>query len=71
MEDHEILQKFQHPDSRNLAFNQLVRKYQQKVYWHIRKMVIDHDEADDLRVCLNFDKGEISRNIKSKKAVVE
>lgn len=26
----------------------LVRKYQQKVYWHIRKMVIDHDDADDL-----------------------
>lgn len=26
----------------------LVRKYQQRVYWHIRKMVIDHDDADDL-----------------------
>ncbi|MBC3542168.1 RNA polymerase sigma factor [Rufibacter sediminis] len=48
MEDLEILEKFQHPDSRNLAFNQLVRKYQQKVYWHVRKMVIDHDDADDL-----------------------
>ena len=31
-----------------MAFNQLVRKYQQKIYWHIRKMVIDHDDADDL-----------------------
>lgn len=48
MEDHEILEKFKHPDSRNLAFNQLIRKYQQKLYWHIRKMVIDHDDADDL-----------------------
>ncbi|WP_207434451.1 RNA polymerase sigma factor [Sabulibacter ruber] len=48
MEDKEILEKFQNPDSRNLAFNQLVRKYQQKVYWHVRKMVIDHDDADDL-----------------------
>lgn len=26
----------------------LVRTYQQKVYWHIRKMVIDHDDSDDL-----------------------
>jgi len=26
----------------------MVRKYQQKIYWHIRKMVIDHDDADDL-----------------------
>ncbi len=22
--------------------------YQQRVYWHIRKMVIDHDDADDI-----------------------
>lgn len=36
------------PASRNLAFNQLVRKYQQRVYWHVRKMVIDHADADDL-----------------------
>lgn len=26
----------------------LVRTYQQRVYWHIRKMVIDHDDADDI-----------------------
>jgi len=26
----------------------LVRTYQQRVYWHIRKMVIDHDDADDV-----------------------
>ena len=48
MEDKELLEKFAQPESRNLAFNQLVRKYQQKVYWHIRKMVIDHDDSDDL-----------------------
>ena len=48
MEDHEILLKFQYPASRNLAFNQLVRKYQRRVYWHVRKMVVSHDDADDL-----------------------
>ncbi|MFC5271609.1 RNA polymerase sigma factor [Adhaeribacter terreus] len=48
MEDKEILEKFMKEESRNMAFNQLVRKYQQKVYWHIRKMVIDHEDADDL-----------------------
>lgn len=26
----------------------LVRVYQQRVYWLVRKMVIDHDDADDL-----------------------
>ncbi|QNE39804.1 sigma-70 family RNA polymerase sigma factor [Hymenobacter sp. NBH84] len=48
MEDQEILAKFADPASRNLAFNQLVRKYQQRVYWHVRKMVVDHQDADDL-----------------------
>ena len=48
LEDKEIISKFINPDTRNLAYNQLVRKYQQKVYWHIRKMVIDHDDTDDL-----------------------
>ena len=48
MEDQEILAKFADPAARHGAFNQLVRKYQTKVYWHIRKMVIDHADADDL-----------------------
>lgn len=25
-----------------------MRKYQSKLYWHVRKMVLDHDDADDL-----------------------
>ncbi|QHT70467.1 sigma-70 family RNA polymerase sigma factor [Rhodocytophaga rosea] len=48
MEDQALLEKFRDPETRNYAFNLLVRKYQQKVYWHIRKMVIDHDDANDL-----------------------
>ncbi|MFL5729517.1 MAG: RNA polymerase sigma factor [Cytophagaceae bacterium] len=48
MEDKELLEKFKNEESRNYAFNLLVRKYQQKVYGHIRKMVIDHDDANDL-----------------------
>ncbi|MCB2408753.1 RNA polymerase sigma factor [Hymenobacter lucidus] len=48
MEDQEILAKFADPAARNVAFNQLVRKYQSKIYWHVRKMVIDHNDADDL-----------------------
>lgn len=48
MEDKELLELFKQNESQNYAFNLLVRKYQQKIYWHIRKMVIDHDDADDL-----------------------
>jgi RNA polymerase sigma factor (sigma-70 family) len=48
VEDEEILRKFQDEKTRNEAFNLLLNKYQQKIYWHIRRMVIDHDDADDL-----------------------
>ncbi len=30
------------------AFNQLVLRYQEKVYWIVRRMISDHDEANDL-----------------------
>lgn len=48
MEDQDLLAKLRNPDTRNYGFNLLVRAYQQRVYWHIRKMVIDHDDADDV-----------------------
>ena len=48
MEDKELLEKLRNNESRNFGFNLLIKKYQEKVYWHIRKMVIDHDDADDI-----------------------
>ena len=48
MTDRELLDKIRNPETTNYGFNMLVRTYQQKVYWHIRKMVIDHDDSDDL-----------------------
>ena len=48
VEDAEILSKFQNERTRDEAFKLLLKKYQQKIYWHIRRMVIDHDDADDL-----------------------
>jgi RNA polymerase sigma factor (sigma-70 family) len=48
VEDAEILSKFQDEKTRNEAFNLLLKKYQQKIYWHIRRMVIDHDDSDDI-----------------------
>lgn len=48
VEDSEILEKFARESTRNEAFNLLLNKYQQKIYWHIRRLVIDHDDTDDL-----------------------
>ncbi|MFN5319695.1 MAG: RNA polymerase sigma factor [Bacteroidia bacterium] len=46
--DKEFLELFSQENTRHYAFNLLVRQYQERIYWHIRKMVIRHDDADDL-----------------------
>ncbi|MDQ3052233.1 MAG: sigma-70 family RNA polymerase sigma factor [Bacteroidota bacterium] len=46
--DSELLHQFRNGDNPNFAFNLLVRKYQKKVYYHIRRIVIDHDDANDV-----------------------
>ncbi len=48
LDDETLLRKFRNPDSQNYAFNLIVRKYRERIYFHVRKMVIDHDDADDL-----------------------
>jgi RNA polymerase sigma-70 factor (ECF subfamily) len=48
LEDQQILEQFGRTESRHRAFTCLVEKYQQQVYRLVRRMVIDHDDADDL-----------------------
>lgn len=46
--DREFLDLFKSDESRHYGFNLLVQKYREKIYWHVRRMVIDHDDSDDL-----------------------
>ncbi len=46
--DSELLELFRNSDNPDFAFNMLMRKYQQKIYYHIRRIVIDHDDANDV-----------------------
>lgn len=48
MTDQELLELFREEGGRLKAFNALVKKYQQKVYWMVRKMLIDHDDSNDV-----------------------
>ena len=48
MDDKLILEQFRNEETRNYAFNLLVRQYQKRLYWHIRKILIDHDDTDDV-----------------------
>ncbi len=48
LDDQEIVTLFQNEATQQKAFNVLVRKYQERMYWLIRKMVIDHEDANDI-----------------------
>ena len=45
--DKEILNLFFNED-KNKAFSLLLEKYKERLYWHIRKIVISHENADDV-----------------------
>lgn len=48
VEDSQLLDWIKKPESLEKGFRALVEKYQQKLYWHIRRMVLSHDDADDV-----------------------
>jgi RNA polymerase sigma-70 factor (ECF subfamily) len=46
--DKELLDLYKNEETKNLSLHYLVQNYQQKLYWHIRKIVISHDDTDDV-----------------------
>jgi RNA polymerase sigma factor (sigma-70 family) len=46
--DDELLEKFADERTKNYAFNLLVQKFQKQVYFQSRRMVNDHEDADDV-----------------------
>ncbi len=47
-EDHDLIASLKDNSTRNIAFEALVKKYQERLYWHIRKIVMNHEDADDV-----------------------
>jgi RNA polymerase sigma-70 factor (ECF subfamily) len=58
-DDLTILSLFRMPETREKAFSMLIRQYQEKLYWHIRRMVVEHEDANDVlqNVCVKVWKG--------------
>ena len=48
LSDSELLVEFRNPVTKEKAFTYLIKKYQEKLYWHLRRMVVDHDDANDV-----------------------
>ncbi len=47
-EDKELLRLFRKPETKDKAYTAILTKYQEKLYWHIRRLVIDHEDANDV-----------------------
>ncbi|MBP7510320.1 MAG: sigma-70 family RNA polymerase sigma factor, partial [Bacteroidia bacterium] len=48
LSDKDLVAKFKNPAERQIAFKLLLGRYSSKVYWQVRRIVIDHDDADDV-----------------------
>lgn len=43
-----ILKQLREPRTAEAAFGVIVKEYTEPLYWHLRRMVLDHDDANDL-----------------------
>ena len=43
-----FIKQLQDPNTAQTAFRQLVSEYKERLYWHVRNMVKDHQDADDV-----------------------
>ncbi len=46
--DEQLIQEFSDPNSQEKAFKNIVEKYQERLYWHIRRILVDHEDTNDV-----------------------
>lgn len=47
-DDNELLEAFSKEATKEQAFTRIVKKYQERLYWHIRRLVVTHEDANDV-----------------------
>jgi RNA polymerase sigma-70 factor (ECF subfamily) len=48
LDDKELLNQFREASSKERGYTAIIKKYQEKLYWHIRRMVVEHEDANDV-----------------------
>jgi len=48
LDDKELLLQFKNAATKERAYTAIIKKYQEKLYWHIRRMVVQHEDANDV-----------------------
>jgi RNA polymerase sigma-70 factor (ECF subfamily) len=46
-DEQDFIKRLQNSATKEAAFRDLLKLYKERLYWHIRKIVINHDDADD------------------------
>ena len=47
-DDTDIIDQLRDPQQCHAAFTEVIKRYSEPLYWQIRRMVVDHDDANDL-----------------------
>ncbi|SFD24825.1 RNA polymerase sigma-70 factor, ECF subfamily [Chitinophaga sp. CF118] len=47
-DDKTLLALYREPSTRERGFTYIIQKYQERLYWHVRRLVLDHDDANDV-----------------------
>lgn len=48
VEEKAFINQLKNSKTQEAAFRELIKLYKERLYWHIRKIVISHDDADDV-----------------------
>ncbi len=48
LDDQVLLLQFREAATKEKGFTGIIKKYQEKLYWHIRRMVVHHEDANDV-----------------------
>jgi RNA polymerase sigma factor (sigma-70 family) len=47
-DDQALLRLFHVEKTKEKAYTSIIKKYQERLYWHIRRMVVNHEDANDV-----------------------
>ena len=47
-EEQQLMEQLTNKQTRRAAFERLVRAYSEQLYWQVRRIVLDHDDANDV-----------------------
>ena len=49
MQDEKVfIARLKDPKTRDVSYRELVSEHKERLYWHIRKIVLNHDDTDDI-----------------------